>query len=82
MFKSLLTAAVLALGISTSAVSAHDPQPQPPVPQVPAAPSHVTVFVRKCEHEPWQRQGCYNCIHDAQAAAAQLQAQGLLVDIR
>ncbi len=82
MFKSLLVVTVLALGLSTDATASQEPQPQPPVPAVPAASAHLTVYVRKCDHEPWQKQGCYTCIHDAQAAAQQMQAQGLLVLIR
>lgn len=83
MFKSLLLAAVLTVGIQGNVQASHEPMPQePPAPSVPAAPAHLTVYVRKCTHEPWQKQGCYNCIHDAQDAARAMQAQGLLVMIR
>jgi hypothetical protein len=81
--QSLLLAAILAVGVQGNLEASHEPTtPEPPAPSVHGSPSHNTVLVRKCVHDPWQKQGCCNCVHDAQEAAKAMQALGLLVMIR
>lgn len=58
------------------------PGPGPNDPGPGPAPTQVLFFVhfKTCPHVPCQLAGPYGCIHDAEAAAAQLRARGFLVE--